>query len=47
LIAIIEPDNVASIHVAENTGMEYEADVMLEGYIYPDRVYSITKVDYG
>jgi len=47
LIASIDPENVASLRVAEKAGMEYEADVMLEGDTFPDRVYSITKVDYG
>lgn len=41
LIAIIDPSNVASIHVAEKIGMQYEADVMFEGYTYPDRVYAV------
>ena len=43
LIAIIDPANVASIHVAEKIGMKYEAEVMLEGYDHPDHVYAITK----
>lgn len=43
LIAIIDPSNVASIRVAEKAGMRYDADVMLAGYTYPDRVYSIEK----
>jgi RimJ/RimL family protein N-acetyltransferase len=41
LIAIIDPSNVASIRVAEKIGMHYEADVMFEGYDYPDHVYLI------
>jgi [ribosomal protein S5]-alanine N-acetyltransferase len=43
LIALIDPQNTASIHVAEKAGMHYEKDVMLEGYTYPDRLYSIGK----
>jgi len=39
LIAIIDPANAASIHVAEKIGMRYEADVMFDGYTYPDHVY--------
>jgi hypothetical protein len=42
LIAIIDPANSASIHVAEKIGMRYEQDVMLEGYTHPDHVYVIT-----
>ena len=45
LIAIIDPANVASIHVVEKVGMKYEEDVMLEGYDHPDHVYAITKAD--
>lgn len=45
LIAIIDPSNVASIRVAEKAGMHYEADVMLDGYTYPDHVYMIAKND--
>src|SRR5258708_5780602 len=39
LIALIDPQNVASIRVAKKIGMVYEKDVMLEGYSHPDRVY--------
>lgn len=42
LVAIIDPSNVASIHVAEKVGMTYEKDIMLEGYTYSDRLYVVT-----
>jgi ribosomal-protein-alanine N-acetyltransferase len=41
LIAIIDPGNRASIHVAEKAGFRYERDLMLEGYAYPDHVYAL------
>lgn len=41
LIALIDPQNVASIRVAEKVGMRHERDVMMEGYSHPDRVYSV------
>ena len=41
LIALIDPQNTASLHVAIKAGMHYEREVMLEGYTYPDHVYSI------
>jgi RimJ/RimL family protein N-acetyltransferase len=41
LIALIDPQNVASIRVAEKAGLHYEREVMLEGYSHPDHVYSI------
>ena len=41
LIAIIDPANMASIHVAEKIGMNYEQEFMREGYTHPDHVYTI------
>ncbi len=41
LVALIDPSNEASIRVATNTGMKFEKDVMLEGYDYPDHLYSV------
>lgn len=41
LIAIIDPENTASIRVAEKAGMRYEQDVMLAGYTHPDGVYVV------
>jgi RimJ/RimL family protein N-acetyltransferase len=43
LIAIIDPANTASIHVAQKVGMLYEQQVMLEGYTHPDHVYAILR----
>lgn len=43
LVALIDPDNTASLRVAEKIGMQYEQDVMLEGYTYPDRLYTLQK----
>ena len=43
LIAIIDPDNTASIRVAKKIGMRYEQEVMLEGYTHPDHVYAILR----
>lgn len=42
LIALIDPSNAASLRVAEKIGMQYEKEVMLEGYDHPDHVYVIT-----
>lgn len=42
LIALIDPSNFSSVHVAEKIGMKYENDIMLEGYTHPDHVYVIT-----
>ena len=43
LIAMVDPENVASIRVAEKLGMRYEKDVMFDGYTHPDRVYVIER----
>ena len=37
---MIDPQNLASIRVAEKVGMQYEK-VMFEGYTHPDHVYAI------
>ena len=39
LIAMIDPQNTASINVAEKAGFYYEKDVVLEGYTHADLVY--------
>lgn len=39
MFAMVDPENTASIRVAEKAGMQYKEDVMLEGYTHPDRVY--------
>ena len=41
LIAMIDPQNGASIRVAQKLGMQYEREVMFEGYTHPDHVYVI------
>ncbi len=43
LIAMIDPQNAASIRVAEKVGMHDEKDVMFEGYTHPDRVYVMAR----
>lgn len=42
LIAMIDPENEASIRVAQKLGMQYEREVIFEGYTHPDHVYVIT-----
>ena len=41
--ATIDPANLASIRVAEKAGMLRAGTVMLEGYTYPDILYTIEK----
>jgi RimJ/RimL family protein N-acetyltransferase len=43
LIAMIDPANSASVHVAQKIGMRYEQDVMLAGYTHPDHVYAMAR----
>lgn len=43
LVAIIDPQNTASLRVAEKIGMHFEQEIMLEGYTYPDHLYALTR----
>ena len=43
LIAVIDPENTASLRVAEKLGMSYVRDVMMEGWSHPDHVYAIDR----
>jgi hypothetical protein len=43
LVALIDPQNAASIRVAEKLGMQHEKEVLLEGYSYPDRLYALDR----
>lgn len=41
LVALIDPQNLASLRVAAKLGMAYEREVMLPGYSHPDQLYAI------
>ncbi len=41
LIALVDPDNAASIRVVGKLGMCYEKDVMVFGYDHPDHLYAM------
>ncbi len=41
LVSLIDPNNSASIRVAEKVGMVFEKEVMLEGYTHPDHLYVV------
>lgn len=43
LVAIIDPENHASINVARKLGMVHEKNVMMEGYDHPDRLYVVVR----
>jgi ribosomal-protein-alanine N-acetyltransferase len=45
LISLIDPDNIASIRVAEKNGMHREKEVMFDGYRHV--LYSISRADYA
>jgi len=40
---MIDPENTASLRVAQKSGMKYEAEVMFEGYTHPDHCYVIVR----
>ncbi|MDQ4144792.1 MAG: GNAT family N-acetyltransferase [Actinomycetota bacterium] len=39
VVAMVDPDNAASRRVAEKIGMEYEKDIMMDGYSHPDQLF--------
>jgi len=39
LIAIIDPQNIAALRVAEKAGFQYDREIMFEGYTHPDKVF--------
>ncbi|MDA0788921.1 MAG: GNAT family N-acetyltransferase [Proteobacteria bacterium] len=41
LVALIDPDNLASIRVAERLGMVFLKQIMLPGYDHPDHLYGL------
>ena len=45
LVALIDPSNMASIRVAAKLSMSYEKDVMLDGYTYPDHLYTLSRTE--
>jgi len=42
-IALVDPQNIASLRVVEKIGMHYEKDAMLPDYTHPDRVYAMSR----
>ena len=47
IVATIDPNNLASIGVAEKVGMRFEKEVWLEGYSYADRLYGATNESFN
>lgn len=43
LVALVDPNNVASVRIAEKLDMRHEGDVMLEGYTHPDHLYVLRR----
>ena len=41
LSALIDPQNAASLRVAQKAGMIYTGEVLLEAYTHPDHVYAL------
>lgn len=39
VVAMVDPQNIASKKVAEKTGMTYEKDIMMPGYDHPDLLF--------
>jgi len=43
LVSLIDPENTASLRVAQKLGMRFEREIMLPGYSHPDQLYTIMK----
>jgi [ribosomal protein S5]-alanine N-acetyltransferase len=43
IIAMIDPDNTASVRVAVKIGMTRESEIMFQGYTHPDHLYAIRR----
>lgn len=41
VVAVVDPNNLASVRVLLKLGMSYEADIMFDGYDYPDHRYAL------
>ncbi|MEM9716732.1 MAG: GNAT family N-acetyltransferase [Pseudomonadota bacterium] len=42
VVAIVDPNNAASVRVLRKLGMQFEREIMFEGYDYPDGVYVLS-----
>ncbi|MGI9411307.1 MAG: GNAT family N-acetyltransferase, partial [Hyphomicrobiaceae bacterium] len=41
IVAIVDPNNMASILVVTKIGMQFERKVTFEGYAYPDHLFAL------
>lgn len=44
IVALIDPANAASLRVVSKLGMQYEREVMLDGYTHPDQLYVLARL---
>ena len=47
LVALIDPDNLASINVVRKLGFHYDKDAWLPGYDHPDHLYARSRREVG
>ena len=43
LIAIVDPENIASLRVVEKAGFQYDREIMFDGYTHPDKVFTLIR----
>jgi RimJ/RimL family protein N-acetyltransferase len=41
IVAIVDPENLASLRVVEKIGMTFEREIAFQGYRHPDYLYAI------
>jgi RimJ/RimL family protein N-acetyltransferase len=41
IVAIVDPENLASLRVIKKIGMTFESEVTFQGYTHPDHLYAI------
>jgi RimJ/RimL family protein N-acetyltransferase len=46
LVSLIDPENIASLRVAQKLGMQFEREIILPGYSHPDHMYAIIQQEW-
>jgi RimJ/RimL family protein N-acetyltransferase len=41
IVAIVDPENLASLRVVEKIGMTFKREATFQGYTHPDHLYAI------
>jgi len=44
-MAIVDPENFASVRVVEKAGFQYDREIAFDGYTHPDKVFVYRRSD--